>query len=405
MKKIFIVFIFFILILSFYSCQDNQLKIGVIGPMETQTGQELWNAVMLSAEDVNNEGGILGRKIVLYPIDDKNKTDIGIQSLKDTIKKEKIDILVGGNASGIVLQQMEIMAQNKLLWLGTGGAHPKIIDKVRDNYEKYKYYFRVGITDSIQQALSISKFVTEVLTPKHPGKKFAIIGIDMEWARSSLETAKKDLISKGYSLTYEKYFPTNTTDFQTYFDNAVKSRADFIINTTLGAEANKYLRQYFDLKVPIPLAGTHTYSIRESFWNETQGKCVYNVFIKFSGANLPITPKTQVFYKKYLAKFNTTPGFMGWPGYDTLQILKEAAAKINSLEADKLIPFLENNEFEGNVNYKFTKDHDLTYGVINGKRYLIPIYYQWKKDGNPYVIWPKDLATAEFELPEWIEKR
>jgi len=29
---------------------------------------------------------------------------------------------------------------------------------------------------------------------------------------------------------------------------------------------------------------------------------------------------------------------------------------------------------------------------------------QWRKDGSRAVVWPKNLATGEYELPPWVKK-
>jgi hypothetical protein len=29
---------------------------------------------------------------------------------------------------------------------------------------------------------------------------------------------------------------------------------------------------------------------------------------------------------------------------------------------------------------------------------------QWRKDGSRVVVWPKKMATGEYELPPWVKK-
>ena len=128
MVKKLCLFTFSALFLFWIGCsRPSTLNVGVIGPMQMDEGQLLLDSVQLAADEINAQGGIRGRKIVLFPVDDENKTDIALRNLRQTIQNSKLNLLVGGFSSGVTLQLMELMAEHKLIWLGTGGAHPDVI--------------------------------------------------------------------------------------------------------------------------------------------------------------------------------------------------------------------------------------------------------------------------------------
>ncbi len=392
-----------IIVCILYKCKKS-FKVGVIGPMNTQNGKLLWNSVELAAKEINEQGGILDRNIELIKINDHNNVEKATHNLKKSIKELHPDILLGGMSSGVVLKLMDIMANHKILWLGTGGAHPNVIKKIQNNYQNYKYYFRVGTTDANQQAKAIGQFAIDVLTPKYGYKKFAIIGTKLKWAKFALGESKKMLLKRGYKLVYEHYFNPKTTQFEHLFKNAVKNNAQFIMSYTLGAEGTLFIQQYHDLKVAIPNIGNHAIGVRDEWWQETGGKCIYNSHFRFSGGKAAYTEKTLDFYHKFKKEFKNSPGFLSWPGYDALYILKEVTQKNKSFQINQIISQLEKIEYVGNVRYKFTKNHDLTYGIKNGKRYIVPVYFQWKKDGQLRPIWPPGIAGSNFQIPHWIEK-
>jgi branched-chain amino acid transport system substrate-binding protein len=313
--------------------------------------------------------------------------------------------MVGGNSSGVVLALMDVMAEHKIVWLGTGGALTNVVERIEKDYARYKYYFRVGTTDSAQQAKAIGQFALDVLGPNYGMRRFAVLGTDLQWARSALATASQMLEENGFEKTWEGFFPSNTTRFDSWFRQAEESGAEFILNYTLGGEGLSYIRQYHDLHVPLPIIGNHALSTRGEWWQETEGKTVWDMHFRFSGGDVALTPKTRPFLKAFLERYGVSPGFLSWPGYDALYILREAVQQAKSSESNSVIAQLEKLEYEGNVGYRFDARHDLTYGEADGKRYVVPVYFQWKPDGALRAVWPPEVAEAEYELPDWIQEK
>lgn len=403
MVKKLLLFTFSALFLFWIGCsRPSTLNVGVIGPMQMDEGQLLLDSVQLAADEINAQGGIRGRKIVLFPVDDENKTDIALRNLRQTIQNSKLNLLVGGFSSGVTLQLMELMAEHKLIWLGTGGAHPDVITKIKDHYERYKYYFRVGTVDAEQQSQAMVRFADDVYRKKYGLKNFAVFGPDLIWARYVLGRSKENLLKKGFKLTYENYFPLKTIDFKNYFQEIEHTATEFVLSISLSNEGINFMKDYQKHKVPYPLLGTHTVSMRKDWCKKTEGSCVINVSYWFVGRHKAFSEKAEDFFKKFYARFDEHPGMLSWPGYDTLFLYKNAVEQVKGFEENKIIPALEKMEYLGNLRYKFTPDHDLTYGYQNGKKYSEIYFFQWKNDGQLHLIWPEKEASRPYELPEWI---
>ncbi|PKL12379.1 MAG: hypothetical protein CVV50_04515, partial [Spirochaetae bacterium HGW-Spirochaetae-6] len=132
--------------------QRDTIRIGVIAPLKTVDGDLLFKAAQMSAAEINAQGGILDRDIALVPIDDANNLETAQKNLYEVRKEHSLDFLVGGFTSAIVLGLMENIAEKPLVWLGTGAAHPDVIARIEADYQKYKFYFRLGSTDARLQA-------------------------------------------------------------------------------------------------------------------------------------------------------------------------------------------------------------------------------------------------------------
>lgn len=383
--------------------QREKIYVGVIAPLETVDGDLLFKAAKMSAAEINAQGGILEKDIVLVPIDDANNLETAQRNLYEVRKNHPLNFLIGGFTSAIVLGLMENIADDPLVWLGTGAAHPDVIERIKNNYQKYKFYFRLGTTDARLQAKYNVDFIMDKLVKEQGLKKFALLGTDLKFSRFVLGYIKTLLIQNGLRCTYESYFDAKTENFKKYFHNSVKSGAQFIISLTLGKEGTTYIRQYHDLKVPLPEIGNHVLANRLEWWEETEGKCAFNVHMRTQSGYFPYTRKTLAFYDQFLKTYKNHPAFLSFTAYDSLYIIREIARKIDSLNTDKFIAALEKLDYLGNVRYRFTEHHDIMHGTHEGKKYIYPVFFQWHSDAKIYPVWPPEAAKRTYSHPDWIK--
>ena len=74
-------------------------------------------------------------------------------------------------------------------------------------------------------------------------------------------------------------------------------------------------------------------------------------------------------------------------------ILKDAIKKAGTLDADKLVPFLEKTDHNGPAGrLVFTKDHDVTWGP----GYVTSLGTQWQ-DGKKQCVWPYKWEGVTYE--------
>lgn len=382
------------------SQSESVLKVGVIAPFQTEHGVQIKEAVQMATAEINAAGGINGRKVELFYGDDENSAEKGLAALKKLYTVDKVDVLVGGVASGVVNGMFDTMAQNKKIWLGTGAATPVIIDRIAKDYEKYKYYFRVGTLDSTNQGASIAEFIVEVLNKKHGMTKAAILSSNLKYSQDISESIAKKIEEAGLKVVYREYFNTDTTDFSPNFTNAQKAGAEFIINTILGPEGITYVKQWNDNKVPLPIIGAIAFATKDEFFKETGGKAAYETTANPNSGPAPLTPKTLEFAKKFKEKYGHSANFIAYPAYDALYVLKDAAERAKSLETEALIKALEAVDYKGAAPVKFTKNHDLVYGGSNARF----VFFQFTEDGQRLPVFPKEFATSEYKLPSWIKK-
>src|SRR6266545_1686647 len=133
---------------------QGAIKIAILGPMAFVQGENHWAGAEMARDEINKAGGVNvgGRRMQIELIRaDTNE----IQSVPDAtnatervITRDKADFLIGGFRSEAVLAMQEVAMDYKKIFLGAGAAHSKLGLNVEQNYERYKYWFRVSPTKS-----------------------------------------------------------------------------------------------------------------------------------------------------------------------------------------------------------------------------------------------------------------
>ena len=95
------------------------IRIGVSlaasGPVG-QVGAPALKGIQMAAEEINNKGGILGRKIELITRDTKGSADEAVRVSRELILKENMDFLLGGTTSAEAPAVSTIAKENKIVF-------------------------------------------------------------------------------------------------------------------------------------------------------------------------------------------------------------------------------------------------------------------------------------------------
>ena len=381
--------------------QQKVIKMGVTAALQKEEGIGVKNAGEMAAEEINAKGGILGHKIELYFADDDGIAEKGVTAIKKLLFTDKVEFVSGGWMSGVGLAQAPHIFDAKKLWLSVGPATPKLAKMVEENYEKGKYFFRVGCVNSDLFAYDMAVLAEEFFKKELKITKVALLPESSVWAREMSTYLEKELPKRGLKIVYLDVFDPKRTDFSPQFAQIRAKGAQLMLTVQALSPGVPITNQWSDTKLGVHQAGYSLNSQVTDFWDKTGGKCNYEATQLINGARAPITPFTIPFYDKYVKTYKISPTYTAFGEYDALYLLKAAAEEAKSLDTEVLIKTLEKIRFVGAAGViLFEKDHDLKYGK-DGKQ---PIWAQWQ-DGKHVVIFPKQYAAGKYISPPWLKKK
>jgi len=413
-----------------YSHAGDKIKVGVIGPMKLLIGEHQWMGAQLAAEEINNSGGIqVGSKtymIDLVKVDDNNILSVSdaVSAIERAITVEKVDFLTGGGRSEAMLAEQEVMADHKTIYLNTSSGSLEMNKRIAKNYERYKYWFRLGMFNAKYTGALIfanielaARKIREQMGIQTP--KVAVLAEKAMWADGIIRAAKAKLPKMGMEFV-GAWRPSPTATDTTAELLAIKNAGAHIILTVGGGAVDTvWSKQYGELQIPAAMIGMGTDSVRKEFWKTSHGNCNYLVISSYL-ARLP----GKHMFDDFSKKFGTDPVFHALT-YDALYVLKDSLERAGTLDTDAVIDALEKTDyqsFRGRIAF-YPNDSPLPHDLRWGPDYATGFGLQWQ-NGELAIVWPEGKSvlgderwkgikypgTKEFILPPrmieyWKDKK
>jgi len=412
----------------------DEIKIGVIGPMKFVYGDHMMIGAQMAVEKINAAGGIKVKgknyKIVLHKSDDNSflSTPDAVSAMERLVTMTKVDFVIGGFRTEAVLAQQEVMADNKIIFLGLGSAHDEQCLKVARNYDRYKYWFRVscqgnitGIKNLVVLADPVIRALKKIGIEK---PRIALLMDKAQWADPLAVDAKKLFPQMGCEVVGEWRPGFSATSVAAELSAIKSSGAHMIFLAAAGPAGNVINRQWGELKIPAAIEGSNTEGGRSGHWQTTNGLCNYAAVPNAFG-DVEITPYTRPFYAEFTKRTGGEyPIYTGAGAYDAINLLKTAIERAGTLDSDEVVVALEKTDHVGIVGtIAFTPRGDVTpHTNIWGPKHATWILEQWI-DGKKYVVWPdgreihpaliaagapagwdkvKYKGSREYVLPPWV---
>ena len=115
---VIVIILFVVVFVSRNTSQANEIKIGLISPLTGQSavyGEPSRNAAVLAAEEINQKGGILGKKVNLVIEDGKCDGTTTASATHKLIDIDHVSVILGGHCSTESLTIAPISQQAKVI--------------------------------------------------------------------------------------------------------------------------------------------------------------------------------------------------------------------------------------------------------------------------------------------------
>src|SRR3954471_9968566 len=186
--------------------QKSPIKIGYLpaltGP-SSSTGVGMNRGTQLAVEEINNAGGVNGRKLELITRDTQSDPTKAVNAVAELTQRQKVALIWGPVNSGEALAATPLIARDKVPML-----HPCWVDELID-VKKYPMAFRIAPTNT-QIGGGANHYVVDVLKLK----KVAVVSDTTGYGTASVNTYVPMLKAKGADVVYTNHIDAANPDLK-----------------------------------------------------------------------------------------------------------------------------------------------------------------------------------------------
>lgn len=309
---------------------DDVIKVGYYGSMtgaEATFGLSTRDGVMLAIDEVNNAGGVNGKKINVIAYDNQGRPEEARLTVEKLINSDNVVALIGEVASTRSLAAAPIAQQNKVPMISPSSTNPKVTE-VGD------YIFRVCFIDPFQGEV-MAKFAINSLKLKKAAvlvdqKSDYSVGL-ADFFEAKFKALGGEIVGGGRG---KSFYTAGDVDFKAQLTTFRDLGADFIFVPGYYTDVGLIAKQARQLGLNIPLLGGDGWDSSKLF---EIGESAINggYFSNHYTAEDP-RPEVQEFVQKFKAKYNTSPDGLAAQGYDAALVLIDALKRSGSTEGPKL---------------------------------------------------------------------
>ena len=342
---------------------DSTLKIGLIVSLTgnyAPLGTEDKKAVELAVQQIDNAGGLLGRKIELITKDDKSQPEQSVLAFND-LKGAGVAAVIGSPFSNSALATIPQVDREKIPYISLTPADEQV-------KPLHPYVFVVPATSATYADRILQYYQAQGITK-------VAVAHDRRSSYANAGTAgmKAKAAQYGVTLVADEQFETTTTEFSAVLNHVRASGAQALTVWATGPPAVAFAKQYATAGLKIPLMFTGAQA--STLWLKPTGPAAEGVNVASSiavvGDALPAGPQKSAIEElanPFTTQYGYPPPQFAADGYTGMKLLAAAVTAANSADHEKIQKAFEGLTLttpNGTYHYSATDHAGLTADYIS----------------------------------------
>ncbi|HWR82247.1 MAG TPA: ABC transporter substrate-binding protein [Candidatus Deferrimicrobium sp.] len=327
---------------------ENEILIGEFSSLTGTTatfGQSTHRGLQMAVDDINNAGGVLGKKIHLLTEDTQSKPEEAATAVTKLISRDKVVAVIGEVSSSRSLAGAPICQANAIPMVSNASTNPEVT-------RKGDYIFRVCYIDPFQGEI-LAKFAYQSLNMK----RVAILkDIRNDYSIGLAQFFVETYTSLGGEIAAEQAYSEGDIDFKAQLTALKAANPEAVIVPGYYTEGALIVKQARELGMTMPIIGGDGWDSAKLL--EVGGSAMNNTYFSTHYSADDPNPVVQNFAKRYREVYQETPDALAALGYDAGKILFDAISRAGTTQGSGIRDALAaTRDFDG-VTGKITIDKD-----------------------------------------------
>ncbi len=214
---------------------DTEVRIGIhlslSGPASF-VGQGSRVGAALALKEINDHGGVNGRKLVAVYVDDKGSPDGGVSAVRRLVDEEKVFMVLGAGTSTSTVPVLPYFDRNGVPYYVSLASDPAVTEKFRRNV------YSGATASQSSMAQGMADFVVSHFHPK----RVAFMQCDQGHCMAGVPRVKAALEKAGVAVTMTN-FNSGDTDFTGQIQQIKSANPDVVFVYGLAADGPRIFPQ------------------------------------------------------------------------------------------------------------------------------------------------------------------
>lgn len=345
MKKLFSVLLGASLLLA--ACGENKdqggatsdtIKIGAMGPLTGPVaiyGISSTNGSKLAVEEINANGGILGKQIEYNLLDEKGDSTEAVNAYNKLLDWG-MDALIGDITSKPSAAVAEVAVNDGIPMITPTGTQLNIT-------EGKPNVFRVCFTDPYQGSV-LAKLTKE----KFNAKTVAVmVNNSSDYSDGVAKKYMEDLKQYGVEVVAVEGYSDGDKDFRSQLTKIASKNPEILFVPDYYEQDGLIAMQAREAGIKSQIIGADGWDGVSKTLDSSSYPAIEDVYFTNHYSVEDQSEKVQHFLKAYKEKYNDEPSSFSALSYDAVYLLKDAIEKAGSTDKEAVVKALKEIEFSG----------------------------------------------------------
>lgn len=336
MKKTSIILAIVMTLVIFTGCSQSatssdEILVGVnyelSGDVATY-GQSSVEGIEFAIEEMNEAGGINGKKIKFIKYDNKSEPAEATTLATKLMTQDKVVAVMGPATSGSFKATIPVATQYKIPVI-SGSATAD--DVTVDASGVKEYAFRICFNDSYQ-GTAMAQYALNNLNKK---KAVVILDSSSDYGKGLAENFIKTFEAGGGTIVAQEAYVAKDTDFNAILTGIKDKDFDVIFIPGYYNEAGLIIKQARALGIDVPILGADGFD-SPTLLDLAGPEALNDIYFSNHYSSLDKDPVVVEFIKNFKAKYNKEPDAFNALGYDLAKFVADGIKRAEKLDGESV---------------------------------------------------------------------
>jgi branched-subunit amino acid ABC-type transport system permease component/ABC-type branched-subunit amino acid transport system substrate-binding protein len=362
---------------------SGAIQVGAISSFtgaEARFGSMHRNGYQMALDEINESGGVLGRRLELIFEDDISKAEVGMAAVESLAENPDVAAILGAYTSSSTFPATAVANRYQLPMI----VPTAITDEITS--QNYQWIFRVCAPSN-----SYGRAMTEFLTQAVGATRLAIVYENTQFGSSVAQAALQQAINVNLPVVAFEAYDQGAADYTPLLTRVKSQNPDAVLFASYLADATLLMRQSkeIDFNPKVFTAGGSGFSLPD-FLKGAGDTAEYTISVtqwtsdaKWQGS--------QEWAKAYVERFKLQPSYHAVQAYISLKVLADAIQRAGTTDRTAIRDALRATRIENSIfgpisfDERGQNDH--------------PVAITQVQNGKFVTVWPASAALKKAIIP------